>query len=210
MDIVKEFQLRSEFKSLDKYYLGKLCKYGHDWDGNGQSLRRKVQTHCIICEKVKHGVKPPLTVEERFWSKIDKSGECWIWTAGRETNGYGRFDAPGLPRRAHRTAWVLTYGDIPDGLHCLHHCDTPLCCNVSHLFLGTPADNVQDMINKGRKNPAIGERSGNSKLTEAEVKEIRELYFTKQCGVVELAKRFGVSRVTIRQIYTRKVWDHIP
>ena len=98
-----------------------------------------------------------------FWRKVDKKGpihpihgRCWVWTGSKVGKGYGQ----------HRRSWKIHFGEIPDGLYVLHKCDNPLCVNPSHLFLGTPKDNVQDMLEKGRGNftgpinPAKGNRHG--------------------------------------------------
>ena len=90
---------------------------------------------------------------ERFWSHIDQSGgerACWLWLRHRQNKGYGFVKWHGRPRLAHRIAYTLTYGPIPDGIEVMHICDTPACCNPSHLRLGTHADNMADMANKGR------------------------------------------------------------
>jgi hypothetical protein len=80
----------------------------------------------------------------------DDSG-CWLWTAGVDDWGYGRFSYQGHVGKAHRVAWMMTHGEIPEGIRVLHHCDTPACCNPDHLFLGTDEDNRLDMIAKGRQ-----------------------------------------------------------
>jgi len=98
---------------------------------------------------------------ERFWSKVDKdtSSGCWLWTAGKTPLGYGIFQVKTekcmgwghwKSVRAHRFAWELTYGLIPEGMNVLHKCDNPPCVRPTHLFLGTQKDNVRDMIHKGR------------------------------------------------------------
>lgn len=101
----------------------------------------------------------------RFWSLVATATrqECWPWQGQRNNHGYGRFqvrtDRPesGRPRRiayertyAHRQAYELVFGPIPEGLRVLHRCDNPPCCNPAHLFLGTQRDNVMDMWRKGR------------------------------------------------------------
>ena len=87
---------------------------------------------------------------DKFWKKVDKSGDCWLWMAGKLEKGYGQFWFDGRTHRAHRMAWLLTNGEIPEGMCVLHKCDNPPCVNPSHLWLGTNQDNMDDMNNKGR------------------------------------------------------------
>lgn len=84
---------------------------------------------------------------ERFWSHVNKDGDCWLWTGSLNNHGYGTFGSGEL---SHRISWVFAYGTIPVGLFVLHHCDNPLCIRPEHLFLGTQSDNVRDMLAKGR------------------------------------------------------------
>ena len=90
-------------------------------------------------------------IEQRFWPRVDKSGECWVWT-GAISHGYGVVGTGGHSGvvRVHRLSWELAIGPIPKGLHVLHRCDNPPCVNPAHLFLGTQADNMRDMREKGR------------------------------------------------------------
>lgn len=108
------------------------------------------------------------SVAERFWPKVDRSGgpaSCWPWTAGTRPDGYGVFWIDGRMVAAHRIAWELTHGPIPEGngyhgVCALHGCDTPLCCNSEHpdhLFLGTHAHNMADMAAKGRATNPVAE-----------------------------------------------------
>lgn len=99
----------------------------------------------------------PLSVTERLWSKIAKgeSDNCWLWTAGRDHDGYGRMsvrDADGKQhwKKASRLVWEEAYGPIPEGMNVCHACDNPPCCNPHHFFLGTDAVNVADRTRKGR------------------------------------------------------------
>lgn len=87
----------------------------------------------------------------RFWDKVLIGDECWVWQAGiKPHNGYGAFSLNGREMVAHRVAWLLCHGEIPDGLRVLHHCDNPPCVRPDHLFLGTQKDNVLDAVAKGR------------------------------------------------------------
>jgi hypothetical protein len=92
---------------------------------------------------------------DRFWEKVDKSGDCWLWTGHRGCKGYGAAWAEGRHQAAHRVSWELAFGAIPDGLHVLHHCDNPPCVNPDHLWLGTNSDNQRDCVAKGRANPLL-------------------------------------------------------
>lgn len=88
---------------------------------------------------------------DRFWSKVDQSGDCWEWTAAANRQGYGKFKARSyvlVP--AHRHSWELANGPIPAGMYVCHRCDNPRCVRPDHLFLGTHQDNVTDMMAKGR------------------------------------------------------------
>lgn len=96
----------------------------------------------------------PQSVEERFWPKVDKSGDCWTWTASLSRSGYGGFGFRGKVWKAHRVSYVLAYGEIPDGAHILHSCDNPPCVNPAHLRAGTRSDNMQDKVRRGRDHQA--------------------------------------------------------
>ncbi|HXG36555.1 MAG TPA: HNH endonuclease [Dehalococcoidia bacterium] len=164
----------------------------------------------------------PVPIAERFWSKVDKSGDCWLWMAGQRRDGYGVFgvgsrsDGSKKQMRAHRMAWELTYGSIPDGLFVCHHCDNPPCVKPQHLFLGTHAENVADMWRKGRENFAFanlekrarGERHGSAKLTEEMVRTIRQLQLVGLSRRT-IASRFGVNRSLISGILSGKYWRHV-
>ena len=143
---------------------------------------------------------------ERFWNKVDIRGEdeCWEWKEYKDPKGYGRITVNGYSRKAHRIAWILIYGDIPNGFNVLHHCDNPPCCNGKHLFLGTNADNTRDMIRKGRDR-----HPGHPKLIEIQIREIRK---SRQEGLTlqEIAQLYSISDQHISDICQRKYWKHIP
>jgi len=136
---------------------------------------------------------------------VDKSGDCWVWTAVTDRRGYGLLH--GAPyRAAHRLSYLLAYGD-PAGLHVCHRCDNPRCVNPAHLFLGTDADNLGDMAAKGRS--LWGERNMHAKLTVEQVLEIRRLAADGGLLHREIAARFGVTRVTVTDIHRRRSWRHL-
>ncbi len=136
-------------------------------------------------------------MEERFWSKVIKTDHCWIWNAGVTSAGYGSFYVNGKMCQSHRVIWELVIGPIPEGLFVLHSCDNPPCVRPNHLFLGTQQDNVNDMMRKKRQR---------TKLTAAEVKEIRQRYPGDGSPQLQLAIEYGVSQRLINQIVNNKIW----
>jgi hypothetical protein len=176
---------------------------------------------------------------ERFWSRVDKTGECWIHSATPSSvypivhfNGHGHY--------ASRISWVIAHGQIADGLEVCHNCpggDNPRCCNPAHLFLGTRKENQADMAAKGRaatgdrhssrthpervargersatrlhpESICRGEQSPNSKITADDVREIRARYAAGGVFYHELGTEFGVSASQIFHIVRRKAWRHV-
>lgn len=149
----------------------------------------------------------------RFWEKVSVSSsidECWNWTRYLDPHGYGGFRHGGRSGRcriAHRVAFELTYGEIPDGLVICHKCDNPTCCNPNHLFQGTHADNVRDKVAKGRQHR--GENHPGSKLTAKQVQSLRQRYAAGKDTVASLASELGVHEETIRKIVNRQRWAHV-
>lgn len=152
-----------------------------------------------------------MSAEERFWAKVDQAepNGCWPWTGHRIDTGYGRFYLGGKHRGTHRVAWTFTYGLIPDGLHVLHRCDNPPCCNPVHLWIGTHSDNMRDMVAKGRlggrKGAKPGELHHGARLTYHQVEDIRRRSALGERGC-DLAVAFGVSTATISRIRNRRGW----
>lgn len=160
-----------------------------------------------------------MTPAERFWAKVDKSGDCWLWLAGCFTDGYGAFGFERKLWRAHRWIYTQTFGAIPEGKVVMHSCDTPKCVNPSHLSLGTPQENARDMCSKGRNiwqrypqkvhvREQRGEANASAKWTESDVKRMRELY---KSGVSQgkIAKEYKTSQGAISAIVNRKHWTHV-
>lgn len=148
---------------------------------------------------------------QRFWSKVDRSGGCWFWLAGHDQKGYGQFCVNGVQRKAHRVIFEHLHGPIPTGMLVCHECDKPNCVNPSHLWLGSAQDNSSDMIAKSRHRaaPSFGENNGNSKLTKEEVASIRYLYATGHHSQRWIARKFGVSQWTVKQIVKGRIWRRI-
>jgi len=192
---------------------------GKDFCAAPSRKRRFCSPSCYIASIT----GPRLLSAERFWRRVSigDSSECWLWT-GATTKGYGVCTwGHNLKAYAHRKAYEFAFGPIPEGLLICHHCDTPLCCNPRHLFVGTQHDNMADCAHKGRNHSGSdcwqvhhpgriprGERHANRVLTEMVVLEMRRLYGegVPQC---KLATRFGVTRGTVWTIVHRKAWKHI-
>lgn len=125
----------------------------------------------------------------RFERHVDCRGpdDCWPWTAGRDRDGYGKFKIAKKQNRAHRVAFALATGQQPGELWVLHRCDNPPCVNPAHLFLGTIADNVADMVAKGRNYIPAGPR-------DVEVAERIAAIITRhpRTSSASLSRRFAI------------------
>lgn len=148
----------------------------------------------------------------RFFEKVRLGKGCWEWLAGIDTRGYGRFRLFVDGKRedsAHRAAWLMEHGPIPDGLCVLHHCDNRRCVRPSHLYLGTKKDNANDREIRGRGRQPNGEAHGKAKLTKEDVLEIRRLYQTGLYHQAVIAKRLGIAQTNVSAIVRRETWKHI-
>lgn len=134
---------------------------------------------------------------------------CWIWRGAKNRRGYGHICRNGKRIQAHQASWEIHFGPVPRGLWVLHKCDVPSCVNPSHLFVGTPKDNAQDCIRKGRwsYSQLKCELVGTSKLTANDVLTIRER--AKSESVKDIASSYGLSKFTVYDILERRTWRHV-
>lgn len=164
-------------------------------------------------------IGPPLehglSLADRLRRRSVERNGCLEWTGGRDVDGYGRLSvgsrASGGKQtiRTHRIAWELANGrPVPDGLLVLHRCDNPACIKAEHLFVGTNADNVADMVSKGRGRTVSGESHGGAKLSTDAVREIRETPRSNGSGR-RLAAKFEVSPATVTNVRKGLVWGHV-
>lgn len=161
--------------------------------------------------------RPGESFAPRFWSKvrIGNQNDCWEWLACRNAHGYGRLGGGGknaYKPLAHRAAWQLTNGDIPDGLSVCHKCDNRACVNPAHLFLGTHQDNMDDMHTKGRFIPAPiqnGEKNPAAVLTEEDVRLIRLAHETLPVTQRDIARAWGIRPQLVSKIVLRTRWKHV-
>lgn len=153
---------------------------------------------------------------DAFWSKVEittNSKDCWPWSGAKKPKGYGNVRVGGSYKIAHRVAFELAVGQIPEGMQVCHICDNPPCCNPHHLMLGSAKSNVIDMLIKNRqgfrKNLALGTRNANAKLTEDAVRAIRKAYASGAATQQELAEKHGVTQPCIGSIVRNQTWRHV-
>lgn len=197
--------MRCSFKGCEKPVHSRLLCMGHyRQQREGEELRPLQQQF--------HGMDE----EARFRARLAvQPNGCWKWLGAtmkarsrptKDWHGQWR-NAAGQHELTHRAAWRLFVGPIPSRGRVLHRCDNAQCCNPDHLYIGTQADNVQDMWDRGRAKPGVsrGADHGMSKLTEADVREIRK----SDEPALEIAARFGISKTQVYDIRKRRSWAHI-
>jgi len=181
---------------MPRKYTPRVCeRCGKEFLAVPSEVRRGFARFCSrSCRS--HGSMP---MEERFWTYVQKSENgCWIWSGTRTKFGHGMFSVDGKQVYTHRLSWEMHNGPIPDGLHVLHRCDVPSCVRPDHLFLGTQADNIRDMVEKGRHW---------TPLTEEDVCSIRQ-HLANGMKQRDIAKIFAVDQKSIWNIAHGKTWAH--
>lgn len=156
----------------------------------------------------------------RFNAKVIQRGpgECWPWAAATNLGGYGIFQINGKPYGAHRVAYIIKNGDIPEPMCVCHTCDNPPCCNPAHLWLGTMTDNRADCVRKGRQakgdghwtrlypdmHPRLaGEQCGAAVWSAAVVRQVRRLA-ADHISQAEIARRLKIPRSTVGRFVRRE------
>lgn len=169
------------------------------------------------------GYKSRATNPYDLWKQVDTSGgpeSCWEWQ-GRTNFGYGIVMIHGRNIRVHRLSYELVNGPIPDGLMVRHKCDNRRCVNPDHLEVGTHQDNMDDMMERGRKpmgelhhtvarpeTVVRGERNGRAKLTDDAVRSIHRMV-RDGMTISAIARHFNVSRSLVRKVRDGEVWRHV-
>lgn len=159
-----------------------------------------------------------MTIEERFWSKVDVRGpdDCWEWKRSLNETGYGNFRRKAGSTKAHRIAWELAnQAEVPKDLHVHHTCGNRACVNPSHLELKSPKEHSAEVGGDhhwSRKYPervTRGMAHWQQKLTDDDVRWIRWVYADKRYTQEQLGRHIGVSAPMISCIVSRKCWSHV-
>ena len=196
-------------KHGQRQYLFK-CDCGNEKIIDAHSVKRGKTSSCGCFSKeslaMGHRWKKQ-THEERaaetLLKHIVKTDTCWVWKGRTNKKGYGIIGFRNEDgRMAHRVAWILKNGEIPEGLCVCHKCDNPPCVNPDHLFLGTNQENIADRHAKGRSNAPRGEQHGMSVLNDHQVKQIQsDPRPSRQVG-----KTYGISKTHVLRIKKGESW----
>lgn len=170
---------------------------------------------CKTCGSIvtpKSSRAAPLSLEEAFWSKVEKTEGCWQWT-GATSRGYGRLSYQSETISAHRFSYRLHGGTLTKGMFVCHRCDNPLCMNPDHLFLGTSRDTstcrgAAHWQNASPEKRRTGARHHASKLSPKKVREMRSLYANGET-VKGIAKQYGVDARTTYAVLRGETWKHV-
>lgn len=177
--------------------------------GRSKDKIRKVLTEAGIQLRASGTAYLKTNPDERFWTHVEKSQNCWNWKSRTSPFGHGMFSlAKNNAVFAHRYSWYLSNGEIPDGMQVLHKCDNPRCVNPNHLFLGTQADNVNDMVSKGRAKGGVLKGSDNpkAKLTEGQTEEIKDRYAQGE-NARSIYEEYKISKAHFYRIINGNAWS---
>lgn len=175
----------------------------------GKTDARQIHSRCRKCE-TETAAERSRSFDDRFWSKVTKTDTCWLRQGKLRSDGYATVTYKGRNQLTHRVAYQLAYGPISNDIKVLHRCDVRNCVRPDHLFLGTLADNIHDMIAKGRDRKVRGEDQHAARLTTGQVLTIRARYAAGHETQEEIARDYGVATVTISDVTRRKSWRHLP
>lgn len=155
--------------------------------------------------------RSPINTPTKFWAMVKKGpiDACWDWKGSIRRDGYGSAALTVQSvyfSKAHRVAFVLHFGPIPNGLHVLHACNNKRCCNPSHLYPGTRARNLEDLYQTMEQ---IGKIHPNSKLTKNDVREIRRLSASGTMTIKQIGDRFGITDGGVQGIISKRRWKRV-
>lgn len=164
--------------------------------------------HCYMIYRRRRSAE---SIVPKFLNKVDQQGpdDCWEWKGKCDVDGYGLYSCwiSGVHfQRANRVAWRIHAGFIIPALKILHGCNNPPCCNPSHLYPGTSASNAKDRV---EARSLHGERNAASKVTEEQVREMREAWDNRREKQRHMAARLGIHKQTVNLIVNHKTWTHI-
>jgi len=145
---------------------------------------------------------------ERFWEKVEKTDTCWLWTGSvTKSGGYGQLSIHNRPVRAHRFAYELIVGPIPEGLRVCHHCDVPRCVRPDHLFLGTAKDNTRDMMAKKRMRrfPRGDEHPTRTAARRERYETVVRLHGEGMTNA-QIARQVGLTDTAVGHMVNGKTW----
>lgn len=145
--------------------------------------------------------------QDDFYKKMETQGDCWIWKNSKTPAGYGKFMYRKKHWLTHRLSYYFANGEIPLGMQVLHRCDNPSCINPNHLFLGTQAMNMKDMVAKNRS--LKGTKHPSAKLTEEQVRMIRTEWGGRVKSVEAISEQYGFSKSGICGIIHNRNWKHL-
>jgi len=134
-------------------------------------------------------------VTSRFWSRVDRTKECWIFSGAKDQDGYGQFMHDYRNYRAHQFALLLNGVVVPHGMVTRHLCNNRACVRFDHLAVGTQAENIADAVSAGTLNP----RRISSEVEES----VREAYLPGATTLAEVAQSHGISKSQVHRIIRR-------